>query len=115
MSTERLTPTGSGGPDRGCSIMCSRTVLKVLSIIKSMHNNTLYQILVNGSLSTKLSASLGVKQGCCMGPILSNIFQNDMHDVFTNCDPIVFENLIVYHGPMACNLCSHPKNGYKDV
>ena len=48
---------------------------KVYNIIKSMYSNTAYQILINGNLSPKLSASLGVKQGCCMSPILSNIFQ----------------------------------------
>ena len=65
----------------------------VYNIIKSMYSNTSFQILVNGNLSPKLSASLGVKQGCCMSPILSNIFQNDLHDIFTNCDPIVLENI----------------------
>ena len=65
----------------------------VYNIIKSMYSNTSYQILVIGNLSPKLSASLGVKQGCCMSPILSNIFQNDLHDIFTNCDPIVLENI----------------------
>ena len=65
----------------------------VYTIIKSMYSNTSYQILVNGNLSPKLSASIGVKQGCCMSPILSNIFQNDLHDIFTNCNPIVLENI----------------------
>ena len=44
----------------------------VYNIIKSMYNNTSYQILVNGNVSPKLSASRG--QGCCLSPILSNIF-----------------------------------------
>ena len=31
-----------------------------------------------------------VKQGCSMIPILSNLFQNDIHDIFndTDCDPV---------------------------
>ena len=66
---------------------------KVYNIIKSMYSNTAYQILINGNLSPKLSASLGVKQGCCMSPILSNIFQNDLHDIFDDSDPIVLENV----------------------
>ena len=44
----------------------------VYNIIKSMYSNTSYQILVNGNVSPKLSASRG--PGCCMSPILSNIF-----------------------------------------
>ena len=66
---------------------------KIYNIIKSMYSNTAYQILINGNLSPKLSASLGVKQGCCMSPLLSNIFQNDLHDIFTDSDPIVLENI----------------------
>ena len=58
-----------------------------------MYSNTSYQILINGNLSPRLSASLGVKQKCCMSPILSNIFQNDLHDIFAECDPIVLENI----------------------
>ena len=65
----------------------------VYNIIKSMYIYTSYQILVSGNLSPKLSASLGVKQACCMSPLLSNIFQNNLHDTFTNCDPIVLENI----------------------
>ena len=65
---------------------------KVYNIIKNMYSNTSYQILVNGNLSPKLSALLGVEQGCCMSPISSNIFQNDLHDIFTDCHPIVFRS-----------------------
>ena len=65
----------------------------VYNIIKSMYSNSSYQILINGNLSPKLSASLGVKQGCCMSLILSNIFQNYLHDIFAECDPIVLENI----------------------
>ena len=52
-----------------------------------------YHIVISGNLSPKLLVSLGVKQGCCMSPVLSNIFQNDQHEIFTECDTIVLENI----------------------
>ena len=66
---------------------------KLCRIIKSMYSDISYQILVNGNLLPKLSASLGAKQGWCMSHILSNFFQNDLHDIFNNCDPIVLDNI----------------------
>ena len=34
-------------------------------------------------------ATSGVKQGCTMSPILSNRYQNDLHDIFNDaCDPV---------------------------
>ena len=67
---------------------------RVYYIIKSMYSNTSYQILINGNLSPKLPPSLCVKQGRCPSPILSNIFQNDQHDIFAECDPITLENIL---------------------
>jgi len=66
---------------------------KVYNLIKSMYSNTMYQIVAQGYISPKLPATLGVKQGCCMSPVLSNIFQNDLHEIFSNCDPIVLGDI----------------------
>ena len=38
--------------------------------------------------SSLVWVTYGVKQGCSMSPILSNIFQNDLHDIFQGSDPI---------------------------
>ena len=56
-----------------------------------MFANMGYTIRVSDHLSPRFIASLGAKQGCCLGPVLSNIFQNDLHDIFKagNCDPVV--------------------------
>ena len=70
---------------------------KTYDIIKSMYANTGYRVRVSDHdhLSPRFIASLGVKQGCCLSPMLSNIFQNDLHDIFKtcNCDPVVLGDM----------------------
>ena len=40
-------------------------------------------------MAHSFKSSRGVKQGCSLSPILSNIFQNDLHNIFKDdCDPI---------------------------
>ena len=58
----------------------------IYKIIKSMYSNARYRVLVGGKISPNFPSNLGVKQGCPMSPILSNIFQNDVHDIFRDCD-----------------------------
>ena len=59
----------------------------IYKIIKSMYSNARF-VLVGGKISPNFPSNLGVKQGCPMSPFLLNIFQNDMHDIFGNCDPV---------------------------
>ena len=76
----------------------------VYNIIKSMYSNTAYQILINGNLSPKLSASLGVKQGCYMSAILSNIFQM-ICMIFSPTPTLLYWRIfhsIIYRGPTIC-------------
>ena len=50
-------------------------------IIKSIYSNTNYSISIGGDVSPVFQAQNGVKQGCCLSPTLSNLFQNDLHDI----------------------------------
>ena len=65
-------------------------------IIKSMYGNSGYRIRVDEYyiISLRFVGDVGVKQGCCLSPTLSNIFQNDMHEIFDNssCDPVTLGN-----------------------
>ena len=62
---------------------------KTYNIIKSMYEDTNYHIRCNKGLTPAFRSLCGVKQGCCTSPILSNIFQNDLHDIFNlQCDPV---------------------------
>ena len=62
----------------------------IYDIIKSMYRNTRYQVRIGDQVSPKFCANSGVKQGCCMSPVLSNIFQNDLHGSFSEgCDPVL--------------------------
>ena len=49
----------------------------------------------NGITKSFLSTT-GVKQGCNLSPLLSNLYQNDLHDIFDDtCDPVKLENMHV--------------------
>ena len=63
---------------------------RVYDIVKSMYKDIGYRVRVNNHLSPRFTGSLGVKQGCCLSPTLSNIFQNDLHVLFKDsaCDPV---------------------------
>ena len=65
-------------------------------IIKSIYSNTKYSISIGGDVSPVFQAQNGVKQGCCLSPTLSNLFQNDLHDIFDiSCDPISIGELVI--------------------
>ena len=68
---------------------------RAYNIIKSMYGNSGYRITVDEYLSPRFVGDVGVKQGCCLSPTLSNIFQNDMHETLDNssCDPVELGNI----------------------
>ena len=63
---------------------------KIYDIIKSMYNKTSYMVNIGDLISPIFDGTNGVKQGCVISPLLSNIFQNDLHDIFdvNASDPI---------------------------
>jgi len=66
---------------------------KVYQVIKSMYSACFYQIHCGKGLSQPIHSEKGLKQGCNLSPILSNIVQNDIHNIFNNdCDPVCLGN-----------------------
>ena len=80
-----------------------------------MYANPQYSVMVNGMISLKFTSSFGVKQGCCMSPVLSNIFQNDIHDIFSQdeCDPVRLYDIYINSISWADDLLilSHSRKG----
>ena len=61
----------------------------VHNVIKSMYSATRYRVKIRDSISPLVLATSGVKQGCPLSPLLSNIFQHDLHKIFdSSCDPV---------------------------
>ena len=61
--------------------------------IKNMYSNTEYCVKTNKGLTEKFHSDHGLKQGCCLSPLLSNIYQNDLHSIFdASCDPVGLNN-----------------------
>ena len=61
----------------------------VYHVIKSMYDDTRYRVKIRDRYSPSFRGTSGVKQGCSMSPILSNMYQNDLHSIFTEgCDPV---------------------------
>ena len=62
--------------------------------IKSMYKNCNYAIKINNMASKTFSSNTGVKQGCTLSPLLSNLYQNDLHDIFDDtCFPVKLGNM----------------------
>ena len=69
---------------------------KIYQILKSVYSDTSFAIKIGGRVSPPFQAVNGLKQGCCLSPALSNIFQNDLHEIFdNNCDPVSIGAIIL--------------------
>ena len=54
-----------------------------------MHPETKYEVKLNDHLSANLLTTPGGKQSCSLSPILSNMYQNDIHEIFDmKCVPV---------------------------
>ena len=51
------------------------------NVIKSVYNRTGYRVKIGDDISPTFYGTNGLKQGCCLSPILSSIFQNDLHEI----------------------------------
>ena len=72
-----------------CGIIC-----QMYNVIKASYNQPLFCIKTKYGLSEYFTSNTGVKQGCILSPVLSNIFQNDLHECFDEtCEPAKLHNI----------------------
>ena len=95
--------------DRSCllyKLLKCGTTGRAYDIIKNTYGNSGYQIRVDEYLSPRFVGDVGVKQGFCLIPTLSNILQNGMHEIFDNssCDPVKLWNMSFNSLPWADDL-----------
>ena len=57
-------------------------------LIKSVYSNCKYCIKTEKGITKQFSSITGVKQSCNLSPCMSNLYQNDLHNIFDEtCDP----------------------------
>ena len=55
---------------------------KNYQVMKNAYETPQFCVKTMYGLSEYFSSTTGVKQGCILSPVLSNIFQNDLHECF---------------------------------
>ena len=66
------------------------------NIIKSMYSQCEYCVKTEEGLSDSFISDNGLKQGCNLSPVLANLYQNDLHDIFyESCDPVTLSTTSV--------------------
>ena len=64
-----------------------------LRTIQSMYSSIEYCVKIGNQVSDKFSSGVGVKQGCVLSPLLSNLFVRDLPSSITvYCDPVELWN-----------------------
>ena len=98
---------------------------KFYYLIKKMYQDTFYNVKTYCGFSQIFKSNSGVKQGCNLSPILANIYQNDLHNMFNGtCEPVCFKDITFNSLSFADNLvllsrsekglqnCSNHMNSY---
>ena len=67
---------------------------KFYYLIKTMYQDTFYNVKTYCGFSKIFKSNSGVKQGCNLSPILANIYQNDLHNLFNGtCEPVCIKDI----------------------
>jgi hypothetical protein len=67
----------------------------IYSVLKSAYTDSTYSVRTTEGITNSFSSTTGVKQGCNLSPTLSNLYQNDIHDIFDeSCDPVNLDDFI---------------------
>ena len=60
----------------------------MLKLFINMYSTADYIIKSDGKFSVPIGSRFGVKQGCNLSPLLFNLFVNDIHSIFGECEPL---------------------------
>ena len=61
----------------------------LLKLFVNMYDTNDYIVKANNEFSFPIQTSVGLKQGCCLSPLLFNMYINDIHQIFDeSCAPV---------------------------